>query len=165
MNTFFTDKNLSTESYIYVLMWITLLCDGISFFIIRGFPAMQVHPMKIFMWLSCANFSFFWSLFFGTFLCEMRLDITFEESIRFLSPHVREWTCMNMFLKLVPFSITFWYNLVICLNCCLCLDLIWTLRSPFKNPESRYPTYLTSSILGAFIPAVLRVTLLADPEQ
>lgn len=121
--------------------------------------------MKIFMWLSLANFSFFWSLLCGTYICELQLDNLFLRSTFFVSPSETNWLALEVFVKVVPFLITFFYNMVIALNTCLCLDLVWTLRSPFKKPESRYPSYFGFSILAAWTPAILRITVLANPER
>ena len=55
--------------------------------------------------------------------------------------------------------------MVIMLNICLCLDLILTFRSPFKKPESRYPMYISGSVVWSLVPAFLRSQFLAHDKH
>ena len=51
------------------------------------------------------------------------------------------------------------------LNIWLCLDLILTFRSPFMKPESRYPLYITSSVMLSLFPGVIRSMGLAKSSN
>ena len=43
------------------------------------------------------------------------------------------------------------------MNTCLCHDLIFTLRDPFRAPEARYPFYATYTIIVSLIVSLVRV--------
>ena len=63
---------------------------------------------------------------------------------------------------MLPLQITFFYNVIIALNFVLCLDLILTLRDPFKKPESRYTMYSVIVVSMAMVPAVARLILVSS---
>ena len=87
---YFADHNLGDTWYVYVLMGLSLLFDGIAFFYIRNYKGLQAHPMKLFMWMSCATFCYFWVLFWTVFFCDIRLDRLFNYTLAFYS-NEQEW--------------------------------------------------------------------------
>ena len=46
--------------------------------------------------------------------------------------------------------------MVLVMNACLCLDLIWTLRDPFTKPESRYTLYIALVLTLPLVPFFFR---------
>lgn len=49
--------------------------------------------------------------------------------------------------------------MIVCLNLCVCLDLVMMLRDPFRNVESRYLHYFCWSVAISLIPSTVRVSL------
>lgn len=137
-------------------MALSLIFDGTAFFYIKRFKGLQAHPMKIFMWISFANFSFLWPNLWISFICNLRLEKLLQFTTIGTNPDSQLYM-IELMLTASLFQITFFYAWVLTLNICLCLDLIQTFRNPFIKPESRYTAYIIGSILVAIIPAMTRV--------
>ena len=162
LSIYYATSTLSSYQYVYILMCLSLLFDGFTLVYIYKFTGLQAHPMKIFMWISISSFCFLWPTLMMTFTCDLYLDEIFQYSA--LIP-LNSVDSIETIMVTVPFQITFWYNMVIMLNIMLCLDLIFTFRSPFKKPESRYWIYLTVSAVASFIPGVIRSKLVAQTNS
>lgn len=134
-------------------MILSLLFDGLSFLAIWHYKGLQTHPMKIFMFLSFANFGFMYSLLMMSSICEFKLYIVFNETTFGV---FGEWLSLEYLVLVSEFTSTLFYQIVLLLNTCLCLDLIFTLRDPFKNPESRYNIYWAVSVIGGMPAAFIR---------
>lgn len=109
--------------------------------------------MKIFMLISFACFSFMWSLFFMKYICTFS-----EHELLNLTTFgiLDEWLSLEYLVLMAEFANTFFYQIVLVLNTCLCLDLIMTLRDPFKSPEARYNLFCLVSVVFSFPAAFIR---------
>ena len=76
----YADNDLASKNFVFYLISLSLLCDATSFFYISMFKGLQSHPMKIFMWLSFANFCTFWTMMLSSFICEINLQSLFSLS-------------------------------------------------------------------------------------
>ncbi len=105
------------------------------------------------MVLSFANFGFMYSLLMMSSICQSKLYIVFNETTFGV---FGEWLSLEYLVLVSEFTSTLFYQIVLLLNTCLCLDLIFTLRDPFKSPESRYNIYWAISVIGAIPAAFIR---------
>ena len=137
----------------------SVIFDGISFFYIARFKGLQAHPMKLFMWISLANFCFIWPTLMVSFICDLDIDDLFVYTLG-AERAFNKYLAIEYLVEASLFQITFFYSWLLCLNICLCHDLIMTFRSPFKKPESRYNSYIITSILVALIPSLVRIITL-----
>ena len=163
LSLYYASNTLSDSKLVYILMSLSLIFDGVAYFYIKSFSGLQAHPMKIFGWISLSNFCFMWPTLLMTFTCDLKLDVIYQYTSSF-GFHTTE-DALSKLMTLIPFQITFWYNMVIMLNIMLCLDLILTFRSPFKKPESRYAAYLSISVFVSILPAVVRTLFMTHSEQ
>ena len=69
METYFMDPGLRSNWFVYALMIASMLFDVVSFLYIYSSKGLQAHPMKFFMWISFANYSFFWILLWQNCFC------------------------------------------------------------------------------------------------
>jgi len=83
-------------------MGVSMLFDGIAFYYIYKYKGLQAHPMKLFMWMSLSTFSYFWLLFWQSFVCDYGLDNLFNATVYF-DPDANKWSSLKVFLHVVPF--------------------------------------------------------------
>ena len=94
--------------------------------------------MQLYAWLSGSNFIFLWSSVFGGYICRYNLDDILRKTL-FLVPD--KYITMEALVSFVMFQTTFCYTASVCINICLCHDLVKCLHDPMRNPEGRYPLY------------------------
>ena len=94
--------------------------------------------MKMYAWLSGSNFVFLWSSVFGTYICELDVADLLRATLFFLPPR---FITMKSLVVSVMFQTSFCYTASVCINICLCHDLMKCLHDPMRNPEGRYPLY------------------------
>ena len=90
-------------------MALSLIFDGTAFFYIKRFKGLQAHPMKIFMWISMANFSFLWPNLWISFICKLRL----EKLLQFTTVGLKEDSqlyMLELMLTASLFQITFFIS-------------------------------------------------------
>ena len=111
--------------------------------------------MKLYMWLSLANFFVFWTATFMSQMCPWKIyDLLYESTFKIGG----EWNSLELIILTVMFQSSFSYTAVVVINICLCHDLIYTLRDPFRNPEARYKTYAAWIIFLCFSVSVVRIS-------
>ena len=64
---------------------------------------------------------------------------------------------MEELFLFVMFVMTFAYTAAVCINICLCHDLMYCLRNPMQNPEARYPYYAALITIVSFTTGMIRV--------
>lgn len=70
---YYLDDDLYDKTFIYYIMVVSLVFEGLTVFYISNIKGLQVHPMKIYMLISIANFCFMWSLLMMTEICPFRM--------------------------------------------------------------------------------------------
>lgn len=104
LNIYYASNTLSFDAYVYVLMGLSILFDGVSVVYIYKFKGLHAHPMRMFMWLSIASFSFIWLSLISSFTCQLRLNKVFHfTSIFGLLNNNSEFRSMEILLFMVPF--------------------------------------------------------------
>ena len=156
LSIYFVSSNIGNKYYVFILMFISMVFDAGNFFTIAFFKGLQAHPMMLFMWISFASFSLMWSLIMFTFVCNFSLDKVLAASCGMFTVE-SHWEFLKILMKVIPFQVTFFNNMIIGLNICLSLDLILTLRNPFMKSQSRYVTYVLITLIVAAVPAFQRV--------
>jgi hypothetical protein len=63
---------------------------------------------------------------------------------------------MKGLIVTVQFQTSAFYSAAIAVNICLCHDLIYTLRDPFKSPEARYPMYFSFIMVCGSLVGLIR---------
>ena len=120
---------------------------------------LQVHPMKIIMYLAFAESVFQIMLVQSPHICQTRqnelLALTLFGSTS--NYNVARATFIlassNNFFALGSLSLS------ISLNTCLCIDLILMVRYPFTKKENRVPWYLVCSLAFSFIIGIFATSL------
>jgi hypothetical protein len=85
LGSYFVDRDLGEGPYVFVLMGLSLLFDGIFFFYIYNYKGLQAHPMRLFMYMSFATFCYFWVIFWTVFVCEVEIEKLFNFTLVFYS--------------------------------------------------------------------------------
>mmetsp|Transcript_31548 Transcript_31548/g.39252 ORF Transcript_31548/g.39252 Transcript_31548/m.39252 type:complete len:86 (+) Transcript_31548:118-375(+) len=74
LGTFYADVNLDDKVYVQVLMVISIICEGFNYLFLKMFKGLKQHPMRLYRWLSLANFFVFWTSLFTPLICKMKLS-------------------------------------------------------------------------------------------
>ena len=133
-------------------MGLSCFFDGLNVLFISQFKGLQAHPMKLYLWLSFATFFVFWNNLLIPVMCPLHLEFDLHYTLG-----LTRWHSMENLILAGMFQTTFAYSAVITINICLCHDLIYTLRDPFRNPEERYSTYFAIVLIVAFIISMVRI--------
>lgn len=112
--------------------------------------------MKLFMMISFFTFSYFWLLFWTNFICKVHLEDLLDYTLPYYTGD-KKWHIINSLATIIAFQQTFYYNMILALNTCVCLDLVLMLWNPFRNVESRYLHYMGWSVVVSLIPSSIRV--------
>lgn len=111
---------------------------GLTFFSFVYYnKELQVHPMKLIMFMALAESTVQFSLFSQFFICTTGANQLFNYTVFFSSDDItlaRSTIILQYSSMLVAFICV---NLSIVLNTMLCLDLILMVRYPFAEKENR----------------------------
>ena len=73
LSVYYLDHDLADRSFIYYIMVTSLVFEGLTVLYISNIKGLQVHPMKIYMMISVADFCFIWSLLSMTEICPYKM--------------------------------------------------------------------------------------------
>ena len=150
------------EPWFITLSLISSTVSAIFFFIQLWIPELQVHPMKLFMYICACDSFLLFQYSMSTRVCKWQFYklftmTTFHE--RNCENHLHSMKTLNyisMWLS-VQFAI-----LGQMLQLFVSFDLILCLMRPFTPKESRLPWYIIPSLLNAVFMALLLTTFWAN---
>ena len=110
-----------------------------------------IHPMKLFMMIAFIDSTLFWLLFMEPYICPLHLYEVLTYSLFQTTDADTVQSVVRRYAYLLETAKVFCYVSSLCLNVCVCIDLVLMVKNPFTRQDSRMPTYLYSSIIGGFL--------------
>ena len=140
-------------------MWFSLLelssafmC--LSFFAIVYFnKQLQVHPMRLIMYIALAESGYQYFLIQQFQICDFHLNWLFAWTFFYSNDAYYLFKSNDILTRSCIFGASFCIEFGILLNICLCIDLILMVRYPFESTSGRVNKYLIISFILALIPA------------
>lgn len=123
-------------------------------FFVYSTKELQVHPMRLIMYLAFVESIFQITLLLSERICQFRVNELLSWTIYFSNDPYDVAKATMLLANCCNFFSLGFMSLSISLNTCLCLDLILMVRYPFGKKESRVPWYLTISCIIAFAEAL-----------
>ena len=127
--------HMSKEMHIIVLF--SMIADLLIAALIYFNKELHAHPMKLFMLASLAEYSYFQSVYLGSFACRIGwiklFQMTVLFNVDFDDLHWR-WHTMQILYNAQSFFMLFFWMMSILLNTVICYDLMFILYHPFKSP-------------------------------
>lgn len=114
-------------------------------------PALRVHPMQIVMETAFVGASIFYAFFFGTQVCDLKLyKITaFTLFFHWDDPYFNYRGALTLWAACVFLSV-FLLSAMLLLNIFLTLDLIKTIKYPFKRQSSTAYSVISITLSALF---------------
>ena len=141
MTNEFEDSN-----FFLAMTYISGLINGAFFLLVWAIPELQAHPMKLFMYTMVCD-SFVLMSFAASFaICDLRMESLLAYTIFYDDSCESNVRAMKVLMKAQLFFTLFASTCGLALQLCFCIDLILSLKSPFKDKESRMPIYYIFSV-------------------
>ena len=101
LDSFYADPDITTKHYVLWLASISVLCEGMTVYVITQFKGLRQHPMKLYAVLSCSNFFVLWTSVFGGSICQWSLTEKLRKSLIIIDWKV--WIIMEKYFIAVMF--------------------------------------------------------------
>ena len=108
---------------------------------------LQVHPMKLIMYLAFVESVFQILIVQNDYICAQKYNYVFSWTIFFGASDYDVARATVILTQSSAFIATMCIGMSICLNTCICIDLILMVRYPFTKKEPRVRLYLLGSLL------------------
>ena len=110
---------------------------------------LQVHPMKLFMWMSALDGLILLQYSMSFYICPLELQKLLSWTLFFDDSCESELRALNILLNSTEFIASWAPCATVVLQICVCIDLILTLKRPFTSKESRMPRYIITALVIA----------------
>jgi hypothetical protein len=114
-------------------------------------PSLQVHPMKLVMWISFADSALCNIVLMSYKVCSFHLNEFFAASVMFSSTIEDQYRALWILQASKNIIAVFLSLLLFLLNMCLAIDLIWMIRYPFVSKAKNIPLFLLFSFSVAIV--------------
>jgi hypothetical protein len=114
-------------------------------FFIKFNPSLQVHPMKLIMWISFADSALANVVLISYSVCELHLYELFASTVMFSSTIEDQYRALWILQASKNILAVFLTLLIFLMNTCLAIDMIMMIRYPFSNKAKSIPVYLIYS--------------------
>ena len=147
MTSKFDDQNW----YLYLGLASALVSTFITV-IIWQTKELQVHPMRLFMYIIVAE-SMLSFIDDGTHLiCDLKLQRLFAYTVYFSGSYPDRVHALKVLTQSSALIACFCVYRQLCLNLSLCIDLVYMIKRPFQDAKSRMPIYvITSTVISVFL--------------
>lgn len=137
--------------YFLSITFVAMLVNFGFFCLLYFIKELQAHPMQLFMFIAASDQIVIQQYLGSLFTCDLRLHELFAATVYFdTSCENKQRAVKNLFDSTSNITMGMSWSSIM-LQCCLCLDLIFTLTRPFAKKEARMPAYITiSAALGFF---------------
>jgi hypothetical protein len=115
------------------------------FFVIKFNPSLQVHPMKLIMWIAFADSALINVVLMSYSVCELHLYELFASTVMFSSTVEDQYRALWILQASKNILTVFLTLLIFLMNTCLASDMIMMIRYPFSNKTKSIPVYLIFS--------------------
>jgi len=122
--------------------------------VIKYNPSLQVHPMKLFMWISFADSALCNIVIMSYNVCQYHLYEFFASTVLFSSTIEDHYRALWILQASKNFLAVFLSLLIFLMNMCLAIDFILMIQYPFANKAKNIPLYLIYSFSVALVLAV-----------
>lgn len=111
---------------------------------------LQVHPMRLFMWIAFADALYFSNTFFPLNTCNLGIPYMVCWFVHWQPATYQNLSSAMMTLyNSIQWIEFFGLYLSLCLNICLMIDLVLMIKFPFGGKESRMNKYVFISFTSA----------------
>jgi len=118
-------------------------------------PSLQVHPMKLVMWISFADSALCNIVLMSYNVCSDHLYEFFASTVMFSSDIEDQYRALWILQASKNIIAVFLTLLIFLMNMCLAIDLIWMIRYPFASKSKNIPLFLLFSFSVALVLTVL----------
>ena len=125
----------------------------IFFTLMLWIKELRAHPMKLFMLLLACDGSVLFNYGVSLQACDWGLPKLLAWTIFFNNDCESVLTAVIKLSNSAIFGTLFFSVASVCLNICVCIDLILTIKRPFKAKEPRMPRYYAFTFLVAIVQA------------
>ena len=117
---------------------------------------LRAHPMKLFMLLMACDASVLFCYFSSLKTCDFGTQKLLAWTFYFQNDCASQLKALEKIGKAAVFNTVFFTVASVCINICVCIDLILTIKRPFKAKEPRMPRYY----ICTFVVATMQATIL-----
>ena len=131
----------------------SFICSAIVAILIYNNRKIQAHPFYMIAFMSFCDSCSFWYIVMMTEVCQLGLNEFFAKTVLISSNDAYTTYLATKILNgFVLNLISYFVNVGMLLNTCLCLDLILIIRDPFGKMDTRSRRYIILCSVIAFIP-------------
>ena len=131
---------------------------GLIFFLfVYNTEKLQVHPMRLIMYLVLLESSFQIILAQNFYICEWKQNELLSYTLWFSATDEEVLAATYLLIYSANYLACFCIQMSLCLNTALCLELIFLVRYPFERKEKRSRVYYIVSILVSIIISTIAI--------
>ena len=135
--------DFNDQSWYMLMGFLSGLINVAFYLIIRQIKELQVHPMKLFMYIAAAEGAHQLNFSFTALMCPLYQPELLAYTVFFTNDPATVYSCAVFLLSMANFVSIFCLNMALYLSLCLCIDLILMIRMPFKQKDARISLYLS----------------------
>ena len=124
---------------------------------------LHVHPMKLFMGVTACDAIMLHQYSVSVRVCQLDLQQLLAYTLFFSDDCASQLRAVQIITKFSLFVTLIFSCLGLCLQICICLDLILSIKRPFKDKETRIPWYFGVSLLFSAFGAL--IATFSDPRK
>lgn len=137
---------LDDETWFMFVALASALLNGIFFLFMWFIPKLQVHPMKLFMYIMFCDTVMLVQYALSLRTCEYQFYKLFAKTVLFDTSCEGELRAAQILLKNSLFCCVAFTCASLIFQMCISFDLIMTLKKPFTSKEARMPYYIALAV-------------------
>ena len=152
--------HFDNEHWFHYLGYASALVNVLFFAAIWRIKELQVHPMRLLMYITVCDASLLVVQQGNLAICDHKQYKLFAWTVFWSNDD--DYQILSLAILVISNAVQFFLSFCMSffLNSSLCLDLILVLHNPFKSAEKRLPLYVWASFVGALTMLTLEVLLL-----